>query len=112
MHKVLEKIRSSLERSFHTKEGSIEVKYNGSVVIYPREGKTFDDLFKKASLTLNLAKKEEVAFKFLIGTLRDTLNNFLKLKSRLGEPLRKIFLNFTISLILKPKQVRLPVLRR
>lgn len=94
VHKILEKIRLTLYRSFQTKKGPLDIKYNGSIVIYPKDGKTFDDLFKKASLTLNLAKREEVTFKFFDKELERYFEQFLKTEELIKKAFKENLFKF------------------
>lgn len=56
--KVLEKVRSVFETPFLTEKGEIEIGFNAGVVIYPEDGKTLEELYKKAVLLVKEAKRE------------------------------------------------------
>jgi len=78
INKILEKIDSAFDTSIKTDKGEIEIKYNAGVVLYPREGKTFDELYERVTLTLDLAKKEDVKFKFYNPQLEKSFEEFQK----------------------------------
>ncbi len=77
INKTLEKIKQSLDLPFETEKDKINLEYNLSLVLYPKDGKTFEELFERASLTLKLAKEEESKFKFFDAKLEKDFQKFI-----------------------------------
>ncbi|MEJ5173548.1 MAG: EAL domain-containing protein, partial [Hydrogenothermaceae bacterium] len=55
---ILEKLKNSLKSKLVIEGIDIHISVNGGISIYPQDGKTFEELYAKASLAIKEAKKE------------------------------------------------------
>ncbi|MFN3407217.1 MAG: EAL domain-containing protein, partial [Caldimicrobium sp.] len=55
---ILERLDNLFREPFIVKNETINLKYHLGVSIFPRDGSSFEELYRKANLALNVAKKE------------------------------------------------------
>ncbi len=58
IYKIYSKLHELNEQTFIIDDKMIAVNINASLVVYPKDGKTFKELYEKADITVTKAKKE------------------------------------------------------
>jgi diguanylate cyclase (GGDEF)-like protein len=75
---IVYKLRQTLDEEIKINEKAFHVSYNASIVFYPRDGETFEELLNNGILTLNLAKREgENVIKFYKKSLNERIKDYL-----------------------------------
>jgi len=75
---IVYKLRQALNVEIKINEKAFHVSYNASIVFYPRDGETFEELLNNGILTLNLAKREgENVIKFFEKSLNERIKDYL-----------------------------------
>ncbi|MFZ8830856.1 MAG: sensor domain-containing phosphodiesterase, partial [Thermodesulfobacteriaceae bacterium] len=75
---IIYKIRQALEEEIKINEKAFHVSYNASIVFYPRDGETLEELLNNGILTLNLSKREgENVIKFYEKSLNERIKDYL-----------------------------------
>lgn len=89
MNKILEKIEGSLEAPVETEKGKIKIRYNAGIVLYPRDGETFNELYERLTLTLSKAKEEDLKFRFFDPQVEKAFEEFQKKEILIKRALEK-----------------------
>ncbi len=89
VNKVIEKMKFAFEKPFILEKTFLSLEYNTALVLYPRDGKSFEELFEKATLTLNSAKNEKVSIKFYNPELGEQFEKFHKIEELIRKALDK-----------------------
>jgi diguanylate cyclase (GGDEF)-like protein/PAS domain S-box-containing protein len=75
---IVYKLRQALDEEIKINEKAFHVSYNASIVFYPKDGETFEELLNNGILTLNLAKREgENVIKFFEKSLNERIKDYL-----------------------------------
>jgi diguanylate cyclase (GGDEF)-like protein/PAS domain S-box-containing protein len=75
---IVYKLRQAMDEEIKINEQAFHVSYNASIVFYPRDGETFEELLNNGILTLNLAKREgENVIKFYEKSLNERIKDYL-----------------------------------
>jgi diguanylate cyclase (GGDEF)-like protein/PAS domain S-box-containing protein len=92
---LIYKIRDALDKDLNTSKGKIHISYNASIVLYDEDGKTFEELYNNAVITLNTAKKEgENVIKFYESQLSKKLEEYLEAEKIVKKAFEKKLFKF------------------
>lgn len=89
INKIVEKIKFSFQKPIIFENNFIKLEYNLGLVLYPRDGSSFEELYEKATLTLNTAKKENITFKFYNSELGKQFEKFIKTEEIIQKAFKK-----------------------
>jgi diguanylate cyclase (GGDEF)-like protein/PAS domain S-box-containing protein len=92
---LIYKIRNALDKNLETSKGKIHISCNVSIVLYNEDGQTFEELYNKAVITLNTAKKEgENVIKFYESQLSKKLEEYLEAEKIVEKAFKKKLFKF------------------
>ncbi|MGA1846600.1 EAL domain-containing protein [Deferribacter abyssi] len=84
---VINKIKNELLNPFHIKESTIQLNFTFGVVIYPKDGKNYDELIHRTHIALLDAKFKKDKIGFYSKTLEISSKKRLELKTHLKKAL-------------------------